>query len=67
VGVSALVCFGASVFTELGAVVEGRYVAVKSDSSQLNIVMSLESAEELAADLNQCIADLRGNRLAARL
>ncbi len=64
---SALVCFGTSAFASLSTEVTGSHVTIKSEgSSSLTVVLSLDAAEEHAAELNQAIATLRANQKVGR-
>jgi hypothetical protein len=53
-------------FTELSAEVEGDHILVTADNGALNIRLSIDTAEEHAAELNQAIANLRANQKVGR-
>ena len=63
---SAIVTFGTSMFTELSAEVEGDHILVTADNGALNIRLSIDTAEEHAAELTQAIANLRANQKVGR-
>jgi len=63
---SALVSFGASAFVGLNTKVEGDHIEVSTDDCSLSILLNVDEAEELAAELNQAIADLRANQKVGR-
>ena len=64
---SALVCFGTSALVDLSTEVTGDHIQIKSEgTSQLTVMLSLDAAEEHAAELNAAIATLRANRQVGR-
>lgn len=63
---SAIVSFGASVFTDLSAKVEGNHIEVSTADCSLSALLNIDEAEELAAELNQAIAGLRANQRVGR-
>lgn len=63
---SALVSFGASAFTDLSAKVEGDRIEVSTADCSLSALLNIDEAEELAAELNQAITDLRANQKVGR-
>ncbi|WP_100483788.1 hypothetical protein [Mycobacteroides abscessus] len=54
-----IVSFGASHITALGAQVHGDHIVIAAADCSLSVLASLDTAEELASELNQAIADLR--------